>query len=98
LLHANTDVKEFEWYVCDHLFRQYNQDKRQFEKESLSKKMLNCYLRYRNSNLQHLSEMINIILENLVARRVIKEIKSISFELAKRLLDYSVQNAFTFAI
>jgi hypothetical protein len=84
LLHAKTDIREFEWYVCDHLFRQYNQDKRQFEKESRSKEMLNCYLRYRNSNLQHLSEMMNIILENF-ARRVIKEIKSNSFELANRL-------------
>ncbi len=71
--------------MCDHLFRQYNQDKRQFEKESLVKAMLNSYLRYRNSNLHHLSEMMTVIVENLVARRVIKEIKNNSFELASRL-------------
>lgn len=50
MLHANTEIKEFEWYVSDHLFRQYNHDKRQFEQESLSKEMLNCYLRWLYTN------------------------------------------------
>ena len=78
-----TEIKEFEWYMYVIIYSD-NINKRQFEKESLVKEMLNCYLRYRNSNLQHLSEMINIIVENLVAQRVIKEIKNNSFELTNR--------------
>jgi len=57
-LHSKIEIKEFGWYVFDHLFRQYNQDKRQFEKESLVKTMLSSYLRYRNSNLHHLHKTL----------------------------------------
>ena len=34
------EVKEFEWYLCDHFFRQSNQGSRQqFQKERLAKEM-----------------------------------------------------------
>ena len=67
------EIKEFEWYLRDHLFRQSNQDqdrrqqqKQQFKKESLSQEMTSLYLRYRNSSSQHMNEMTNAVVETLI--------------------------------
>jgi len=55
------EIKEFEWYLRDHLFRQSNQDRRQqqqqFKKWSLAQEMSSLYLKYRNSTSQHMNEM-----------------------------------------
>ncbi|HEY9491904.1 MAG TPA: hypothetical protein VIP56_07950, partial [Nitrososphaeraceae archaeon] len=43
----DVEVKEFEWYLRDHFFRQSsnNQGSRQiFHKETLAKEMMNLYL------------------------------------------------------
>jgi Skp family chaperone for outer membrane proteins len=64
------EIKEFEWYLRDHLFRQSNQDRRQqqqqFKKESLAQEMSSLYLRYRNSSSQHMNEMTNAVVETLI--------------------------------
>ena len=70
-LHENIEeIKEFEWYLRDHLFRQSNQDRRQqqqqFKKESLAQEMSSLYLRYRNSSSQHMNEMTNAVVEILI--------------------------------
>ena len=69
------EIKEFEWYLRDYFFRQSsnnNQHSRQkFQKDTLGKEMINLYLRYRNSNLEKINELINIVSENLLSRQVI---------------------------
>ena len=77
-------IKEFEWYLRDHLFRQSNQGRQQFKEESLADEMISLYLRYRDSNLHNMNEMKNIVVENLVYRQVIKRMEN-SLELTGKL-------------
>ena len=73
----DVEVKEFEWYLRDHIFRQSNnQGRHKFQKEILAKGMMNLYLRYRNSDLENLNEMVNRVSENLLSRKVIKMMNS----------------------
>ena len=80
------EIKEFEWYLRDHLFRQSNQSiqQQQFKKESLAQEMTRLYLRYRNSTLQHMNEMINAVVEKLISGKVLKKFDN-SLELTSRL-------------
>jgi hypothetical protein len=79
------EIKEFEWYLRDHLFRQSNQGRQQqFKKESLAQEMTSLYLRYRNSTSQHMNEMINAVVENLISGKVLKKFEN-SLELTSRL-------------
>jgi hypothetical protein len=77
-------IKEFEWYLRDHLFRQSNQGRQQFKEESLAEELISLYLRYRDSNLHNMNEMKNIVVENLVHRQVIKRMEN-SLELTEKL-------------
>ena len=85
-MQEDVEIKEFEWYLRDHLFRQSNQDRRQqqFKKESLAQEMISLYLRYRNSTSQHMNEMINAVVEKLISRQVLKKVEN-SLELTSRL-------------
>ena len=85
-MQEDIEIKEFEWYFRDHLFRQSNQGKRQqqFKKESLVQEMTSLYLRYRNSTSQHMNEMINAVVENLISRQVLKKFEN-ALELTSRL-------------
>ena len=85
-MQEDIEIKEFEWYLRDHLFRQSNQGRQQqqFKKESLAQEMTSLYLRYRNSTSQHMNEMINAVVENLISRQVLKKFES-SLELTSRL-------------
>ena len=68
------EIKEFEWYLRDYFFRQSNsqQDSRHiFQQERVGIEMMNLYLRYRNSNLEKLNELVNIVSENLISRHVL---------------------------
>ena len=77
-------IKEFEWYLRDHLFRQSNQGRQQFKEESLAEEIISLYLRYRDSNLHNMNEIKNIVVENLVHRQVIKRMDN-SLELTGKL-------------
>jgi hypothetical protein len=77
-------IKEFEWYLRDHLFRQSNQGRQQFKEESLAEEIISLYLRYRDSNLHNMNEIKNIVVENLVHRQVIKRMVN-SLELTGKL-------------
>jgi predicted Zn-ribbon and HTH transcriptional regulator len=85
-LKEDIEIKEFEWYLRDHLFRQSNQGRQQqFKKESLAQEMTSLYLRYRNStSSQHMNEMVNAVVENLISRQVLKKFEN-SLELTSRL-------------
>ena len=63
----NTQVNEFEWYLRDHFFRQFNQGIQYFKKDSLGGEMISLYLRYRNYNLQDMNNMITIVVESLIS-------------------------------
>ena len=82
----NIQVKEFEWYLRDHLFRQFNQGRQQFKKGSLASEMISLlFLGYRNSNLQHMNDMITAVVEDLVCCQVIiKNTEDNSLELTGR--------------
>jgi hypothetical protein len=85
-LQEDIELKEFEWYLRDDLFRKSNQGRQQqqFKKESLALEMIGLHLRYRNSTSQHMNEMINAVVENLISRQVLKKFEN-SLELTSRL-------------
>ncbi len=86
-MQEDIELKEFEWYLHDHLFRQSNQgrqEQQQFKKESIAQEMISLYLRYRNSSSQHINEMVNAVVENLISRKVLKKFEN-SLELTSRL-------------
>jgi hypothetical protein len=70
-LSENREIKELEWYLRDHFFRQSIKGITQFERKSLAQDMITLYLRYRNYSIQGIDEMLNPVLENLISRRVI---------------------------
>jgi hypothetical protein len=91
------EIKEFEWYLRDYFFRQSNNNqgssRQKFQKEKLGIEMMNLYLRYRDSNLEKLNELVNIVSENLLSHQVIikknsntaAEDNDSSFELTSKL-------------
>ena len=77
-------ANEVEWYLRDHFFRQFNQGRQYFKKESLAEEMISLYLKYRNSNLQDMKDMITAVVENLISRQIIKQTENNSLELTSR--------------
>jgi hypothetical protein len=71
-LSENREIKELEWHLRDHFFRQSNKGITQFERKPLTRDLITLYLRYRNYSLERMNEMINPVLEDLISRRVIK--------------------------
>jgi len=69
---SETAIRELDWYLRDHLFRQSNAGKAAFRQESLPREMAALYLRYRNADLQQLSETMIPVLESLIARNVLE--------------------------
>lgn len=68
---SDSAIRELEWYVRDHVFRQSNAGKDSFRRESLPHEIETLYLRYRNANLQQLSSTMKLVLEILTSRKVI---------------------------
>jgi hypothetical protein len=77
-------ANEVEWYLRDHFFRQFNQGRQHFKKESLAEEMISLYLRYRNSNLQDMKDMITAVVENLISRQIINQTENNLLELTSR--------------
>jgi hypothetical protein len=70
---ADPAVRELEWYLRDHLFRQSNAGKTLFRRESLPQEMAALYLRYRNSDPDQLSNTMTSVIEILTARKVVRQ-------------------------
>jgi hypothetical protein len=68
---SDPTIRELEWYVRDHIFRQSNAGKDSFRRESLPREIATLYLRYRNENLQQLSNTMKFVIEILKSRKVI---------------------------
>lgn len=64
-------IRELDWYLRDHLFRQSNVGKKAFRKELLPSEMTALYLRYRNAGHQ-LSLIMDSVVEGLVAKKVLE--------------------------
>ena len=69
---ADPAVRELEWYLRDHLFRQSNAGKTSFRRESLPHEMVALYLRYRNSDPDQLSNTMTSVIEILTERKVVR--------------------------
>ena len=65
------EIKEFEWYLRDHFFRQSNQGLTQFERESLAKNMITQYLRYKSYTPEKINELMNPVLKKLILSQLI---------------------------
>ena len=70
---ADSAIRELDWYLRDHLFRQSNAGKTSFRMESLPNDMVTLYLRYRGSDPQALSETLSPVISNLVTRKVLAQ-------------------------
>jgi hypothetical protein len=70
---ADPAVRELEWYLRDHLFRQSNAGKTSFRREFLPQEMVALYLRYRNSDPDQLSNIMTSVIEILTARKVVRQ-------------------------
>ena len=66
-------IRELDWYLRDHLFRQSNTGKTAFRRESLPGEMVALYLRYRGADQQQLSDMMTPVVESMVARKVLDQ-------------------------
>lgn len=70
---GNAEVRELEWYLRDHLFRQSNAGKIEFRRESLPQDMVTLYLRYRGTHPSLLSEIMTRVIQILVSRKVLDQ-------------------------
>jgi hypothetical protein len=70
---SDTAIREMDWYLRDHLFRQSNAGKSSFRSESLPSVMAALYLRYRNADLQQLSQLVGSVVDSLVAKKVLEQ-------------------------
>ena len=68
-----TDLKELEWYLRDHLFRNYSHGKTKFAIQSLPEEMIKLYLRYRNSDVDKMSVIISRVLQQLTSQSVVTQ-------------------------
>lgn len=82
-----TDVKirELDWYLRDHLFRQSNKGRLKFDQRLLPSEIIKTYLRYRNDDVGEISRLADIVVGNLLYRHVIKMKDVQSFELGGTL-------------
>ena len=78
-----TDVKirELDWYLRDHLFRQSNKGRREFERSKLPSEMVKTYLRYRNESIDQISQLVDITIGDLLNRHVLDKKNGDSFKL-----------------
>jgi hypothetical protein len=70
---ADPIVRELEWYLRDHLFRQSNAGRTSFRRELLPHEMATLYLRYRNSDPDQLSDILASVIEILTTEKVLMQ-------------------------
>ena len=70
---SDVAIRELDWYLRDHIFRQSNAGKAAFRKESLPREMAALYLRYQDTDLSQLSQNMILVIEGLVAKKVLEQ-------------------------
>ena len=83
-LMSATDLRELEWYLRDHLFRNYSHGKRKFEIQNLPEEIIKVYVRYRDSDVDKMSVMISQVIKQLSSKSVITQSQA-SLEVAGSL-------------
>ncbi|MGA7367798.1 MAG: hypothetical protein WBX01_01625 [Nitrososphaeraceae archaeon] len=82
---ADVRIRELDWYLRDHLFRQSNRGILEFEQRTLPSEITKTYLRYRNDDIDEISQLVDIVVGNLLHQQVIKMRDGHSFELLSTL-------------
>jgi hypothetical protein len=70
---ADPAVRELDWYLRDHLFRQSNVGKQTFQMDSLPTDMVTLYLRYRGADAKALAETMAPVITSLLSRKVLDQ-------------------------
>jgi hypothetical protein len=78
-------IRELDWYLRDHLFRQSNKGRLEFDQRMLPSEIIKTYLRYRNDDVGEISRLTDIVVGNLLDQHVIKMKDGQSFELGGTL-------------
>jgi hypothetical protein len=81
---SDTAIAELDWYLRDHLFRQSNTGKKVFRRDLLPRDMAALYLRYKNADLQQLSQLMDSVVDGLVAKKVL-ELEDNELKMPERL-------------
>ncbi|MCI0563613.1 MAG: hypothetical protein MN733_34505 [Nitrososphaera sp.] len=69
---TDASIRELDWYLRDHFFRQSISGTNAFNREVLPSDMIRLYLRYRETDPRQLSETMNPVIENLLSRKVLE--------------------------
>ena len=78
-------IRELDWYLRDHFFRESNKGRLEFEQRMLPSEIIKAYLRYRNDDTSEISRLVDIVIGNLLHQHVIKMKDGHSFELVGTL-------------
>jgi hypothetical protein len=76
-MYSKIKIKEFEWYLRDLFFRTNNNNNNDkdfindFRKDEIARVLIKNYLRYRNSELDEISNLLNIVLENMQKNNIL---------------------------
>jgi hypothetical protein len=78
-------IRELDWYLRDHFFRQSNKGRLEFEQKMLPSEIIKAYLRYRNDDINEISQLVDVVVGNLLHQHVIKMKDGNSIELVGTL-------------
>jgi hypothetical protein len=75
-MYSDIKLKEFDWYLRDLFFRtnkNNNNDKKieNFSKEEIAKFLIKNYLRYRNSGFDEISNLLNMVLDDMQKNNIL---------------------------
>jgi len=62
---SDTELFELTWYIRDYLFRNHNQEGSEIVADNMAAEMKSLYLRYRDSNIEQLTELAKLVSEKL---------------------------------
>ncbi len=77
-MNSEVKIKEFEWYLRDYFFK-VNKDKndkaltKEFKKDEIPNFLIKTYLRYRNSDLNEIRDLLNIVTSNMHKNNILIE-------------------------
>lgn len=77
-MNSEVKIKEFEWYLRDYFFK-VNKDKndkaltKEFKKDEIPNFLIKTYLRYRNSDLNEIRDLLNTVTSNMYKNNILIE-------------------------